>query len=162
MKSLTTALILLAAVSIPAASAGEPRRQPKRQWEYQVLTKQKVLDLGKKDLGAGLNRLGDDGWELVAVDTDYIFKRPRDDDRRRVAELKVKVAMLESDVEDLKDRVGWTTKMVRKGFAPANELRGVKAALEVAEAALERARRELQASQPDPAKPADKTPPRTK
>jgi Bacterial type II/III secretion system short domain len=50
-------------------------------WEYKTLLKSQITELGKTDLGAGLNALGDEGWELVAVDrpekgtATYIFKR---------------------------------------------------------------------------------------
>jgi hypothetical protein len=51
-----------AAAPVPekAVSAG-----PK--WEYKVLTKDEILELGNKDFTAGLNKLGDEGWELIAV-----------------------------------------------------------------------------------------------
>jgi hypothetical protein len=66
------------------AAAASPR------WEYRVLTGQQVLELGKKDVTAGLNRLGAEGWELAAVRAaapfgrrgggdeaaEYYFKRP--------------------------------------------------------------------------------------
>jgi hypothetical protein len=38
------------------------------RWEYQVLTKEQVADLGKNNLAAGLNKLGEESWELVAVE----------------------------------------------------------------------------------------------
>lgn len=51
-------------------------------WEYKALVKSQITELGKTDLGAGLNALGDEGWELVAVDAGkgqatYIFKRAK-------------------------------------------------------------------------------------
>jgi hypothetical protein len=57
------------------------------RWEYRVLSAPQVRELGKKDLEAGLNKLGDEGWELVAIDpatkaikvtsAEYYFKRPK-------------------------------------------------------------------------------------
>src|SRR5262245_30412877 len=57
-------------------------------WEYKTATAKEVRDLANNDLTAGLNRLGEDGWELVAVeprsdtgrslrDATYYFKRPK-------------------------------------------------------------------------------------
>jgi uncharacterized protein (TIGR03067 family) len=61
--------------------AGGRHGSPPR-WEYRTLTRQQLLDLGKKDVTAGLNRMGDSGWELVAVQrgestgpAEYYFKR---------------------------------------------------------------------------------------
>src|SRR5438128_2347809 len=54
---------------------GQPEGAPK--WEYRILTKEQIIELGKKDLAAGLNQLGDQGWELAAVETAFIFKRSR-------------------------------------------------------------------------------------
>jgi internalin A len=49
---------------------------PKTQWEYKVLAKDQVNELGKGILAAGLNQLGQKGWELSAVDNgSYILKR---------------------------------------------------------------------------------------
>ena len=60
------ALIALGTVTCLAeAPAGKAAGRP--QWEYQTLSRVKVTELGKNDFAAGLNKLGDDGWELVAV-----------------------------------------------------------------------------------------------
>jgi hypothetical protein len=66
------------------AAAGGSRR-----WEYRLATRQQLLELGKNDVAAGLNKVGAEGWELVAVRpgagrpegrgdaaTEYYFKRP--------------------------------------------------------------------------------------
>jgi hypothetical protein len=66
------------------AAAGGPRR-----WDYRLATRQQLLELGKNDVAAGLNQVGAEGWELVAVrpgagrpegrgdvSTEYYFKRP--------------------------------------------------------------------------------------
>jgi hypothetical protein len=57
------------------------------QWEYAVHDKDALAKLGGGDVAAGLNKLGDEGWELVAVDAhefasrrgrgveDFYFKR---------------------------------------------------------------------------------------
>ena len=48
------------------------------QVEDKVLGDLDVLKLGKDNLQAGLNRLGDDSWELVGVfQGQYVFKRAR-------------------------------------------------------------------------------------
>jgi hypothetical protein len=60
------------ATQAPKTGGAPPAAPP---WEYQVLPKERVLELGKKDLAAGLNALGAKGWELAAVDNGYIFRR---------------------------------------------------------------------------------------
>jgi hypothetical protein len=46
------------------------------RWEYKVVSEADILKLGKDDLAAGLNKLGEDGWELVAFEkTRFILKR---------------------------------------------------------------------------------------
>jgi hypothetical protein len=82
--------VLFAAASSPV-TAGDEAPQAKGavapKWEYQALSKEQVVAHGKKDLAAGLNKLGDDGWELVAVvpegrperragQATFYFKRP--------------------------------------------------------------------------------------
>ncbi len=56
-----------------AKTSGTAKAGPR--WEYQVLPKDRVIELGQKDLAAGLNALGAQGWELAAVDNVYIFRR---------------------------------------------------------------------------------------
>src|SRR5947209_13793157 len=58
---------------------GEPMHP---RWEYAAHGRSEVEKLGGDDFRAGLNKLGDQGWELVAVepgaagrDTAYTFKR---------------------------------------------------------------------------------------
>jgi hypothetical protein len=87
------AVVLLVAAGSAAAAADEgakTKAAPPAKWEYQVLTHDQIADLAKKDFAAGLNKLGADGWELVAVEprTDrdhgakpsgqaaFYFKRP--------------------------------------------------------------------------------------
>jgi hypothetical protein len=68
-----SAALVVAALSAGAAAAGDDKDRagdaaaPK--WEYQALGKQKVLERGKNDLTAGLNKFGEEGWELVAVES---------------------------------------------------------------------------------------------
>jgi len=58
-----------------------PLARPK--WECKVMTELDVLKLGKDNLAAGLNSLGEEGWELITrvVEGDnarqFIFKRPK-------------------------------------------------------------------------------------
>jgi hypothetical protein len=114
------------------------------KWDYRVLTKGEVLELGNKDLTTALNKLGDEGWELAAIDSAYIFKRPKGPSRQQVeAALKERLALAEAEVEHLKERVAWVTRMARKGFVAEQRLEADKAALQVAEVILDRARREL-------------------
>jgi hypothetical protein len=142
---------LLLAVSMaggqPPASA-----EPSTTWEYRVLKKEQVIDLGKKDLAAGLNLLGGQGWELAAVDKEYIFKRARNINWNRIQDLKDRIALIESDVDLGKDRVGWAKRMVRKGFLSENQLLAEREWLHRAELALDSAQHELRALQPEPVK----------
>jgi hypothetical protein len=91
-------LMVLAAVWPAAVDPTKPTR-----WEYRVLTAHELYKLGTsknswgletrelqsreflKGVETGLNKLGDEGWELVSVDgtggrtpreAKYIFKRP--------------------------------------------------------------------------------------
>jgi hypothetical protein len=66
--------------------AGGPKPLPLPKWEYRVLTREEIQELGKNNLTAGLNELGKDGWELVSVfpgftppktgPDQFYFKRP--------------------------------------------------------------------------------------
>jgi len=53
------------------------------KWEYKVLNRGEIADLGNKDFATGLNKLGDEGWEMVALGPgvrntqEYYFKRPK-------------------------------------------------------------------------------------
>jgi hypothetical protein len=125
-------------------------------FEYRVLTKEQVLELGKKDLAAGLNQLGNDRWELAAVDGVYIFKRAKVASDKRVEELKNQIALLEADVVMLQDRVAWAERMVRKGYLTEQRLRSEQAALNKAEITLQQARKDLQALLAEPKRPASK------
>ena len=67
----------LASSILPESLASDERLPdvvPK--WEYQILTKEQIIELGKKDLTAGLNRLGEQGWELAAVEGPTSLNEP--------------------------------------------------------------------------------------
>jgi hypothetical protein len=154
MKHAVRSIVLLAlgvaACPLPGtAVSAEAMPDGIRKWEYRVLTKDQVLDLGKKNLEAGLNKLGEEGWELAAVDGAYIFKRSREPNRRRVEEIKQQIAMLESDLELLKDRAAWAERMARKGFFTDRQAEVERLRLKRAELALDRARKELQSLSPE-------------
>ncbi|HVS37770.1 MAG TPA: secretin N-terminal domain-containing protein [Gemmataceae bacterium] len=87
------ALIVVIAVG-SSALAGDAGKDPGKlnapaspKWEYKALKATEIIDLGKGDQNAGLNVLGDEGWELVAVEpsvpggrvlkeSSFYFKRP--------------------------------------------------------------------------------------
>src|SRR5271169_6346014 len=67
-------LVLFGVVAgIPLGSAfGQTERSGTSvKWEYRVLTQEKVAELGKNDVAAGLNILGEEGWQLVAVEAAF-------------------------------------------------------------------------------------------
>ncbi len=48
------------------------------QWEYKGVSEADLLKLGKDDFAAGLNKLGEEGWELVLHENHrYVFKRQK-------------------------------------------------------------------------------------
>src|SRR6516162_1884631 len=115
-KSIPMAFVLLIAAVVSATSQVEVRAADATsyvvtKWEYRVLTKEQILDLGKKDLAAGLNQLGDEGWELAAVESAYIFKRPRQ--QRTVEDARRQLAAAEADAEMQKDRAAWSERMFK-------------------------------------------------
>jgi hypothetical protein len=132
----------------------KPAAVPK--WEYRVLTKQQVIELGKKDLAAGLNQLGSDGWELAAVDAAYIFKRAVELHGKQVADLKGQLAFAESDLETWKDRVAWSKRMAKKGYLSEQQVNAERVQLRRAEIALDKARRELKSIPSNSKEPAAK------
>jgi len=147
MKAVPTATMLLAIAvacgTIPAGAVlAEERPGAAVKWEYRVLTKEPVMDLGKKDLVAGLNKLGDDGWELVVVEPAYVFKRQKQQDVTRLEDAKRRLLLAQTDVDMWKDRVAWSERMVKKGYVTETRLQEEKALLKAAEAALEKAHRD--------------------
>jgi hypothetical protein len=137
------------------AAAAESKPDAVVLWEYRVLTRDQVLDLGKKDLASGLNKLGDEGWELVVAEPAYIFKRPRDQVRKQAADLKRRITLMESDVEMRKDRVAWSERMLRKGYMTEQQANAARLQLKAAEMALDEARKELKDAPPGPMEPAE-------
>ena len=91
-----------------AARAAEGNGNGGLKWEYRVLTRDQISDLGKKDLAVGLNKLGNEGWELAAIDSSYIFKRPKVLNRISVEDAKNELTLIEADVDMLKERVAWS------------------------------------------------------
>jgi hypothetical protein len=75
-------------LSVPAA-AQPPAKRP--QWQYAVYYHSDLMALGEKTVNQNLSKLGEQGWELVAVtagirgekgedvstQTTYFFKRPK-------------------------------------------------------------------------------------
>src|SRR5262245_58095444 len=105
------ALLSLCALSPHATSQDKSakRKAPPEagaKWEYSVLTRAEVAKHGKDDFKAGLNKLGDEGWELVAVETrpgarpgatassSYYFKRPKQAAQAKAAEGKEVASVL--------------------------------------------------------------------
>jgi hypothetical protein len=96
MKRATVCALLVLCVTGPEALPQEKPGKGKAvaaraKWEYSVLTRDEVRKRGKGDLAAGLNALGEEGWEMVALGAgttnpagrgarpaaDYYFKRPK-------------------------------------------------------------------------------------
>ena len=143
----------------PALFAEEmPRAVPK--WEYRVLTKDQVIDLGKKDLTAGLNRLGDESWELVAIEpaqaaergsglapkpAQFYFKRPARLTVKQLEVLKKLVQSAELNVTMWMEWVARMENMARSGYYTKRELQLDKDQLKAAETVLEKARKDLAA-----------------
>ena len=140
LGALVATLAVTAAGS--AGSAGGKTDAPPR-WEYRVLSKQQVIQQGKNDLVAGLNELGEQGWELVAVDGGYIFKRRRPGTGASVEDLKRRLADAEGNVEAERERLAWSELMARKGFLSEASIEAERTRMKQVQAAAERARREL-------------------
>lgn len=51
-----------------APAPEQPAFAAPRRWEYGVYTYADILGKGDDDFDAGLNKLGDEGWELVSID----------------------------------------------------------------------------------------------
>jgi hypothetical protein len=132
----------------PMVWSADPKPDATFKWEYRIVTKEQLLDLGNKDLVAGLNKLGDEGWELIAVEPLYIFKRPKPTPKQ-LEEVKRQVLLAEAAVEGWKDRVAWSERMVKKGYLTDRHLEEEKKQLQAAEIALEKAQKELKAFQPE-------------
>jgi hypothetical protein len=82
-------LWLKAAASSQGTTVQGPQAKGVR-WGYAVYSQGDLMGLGEKTIHGNLNKLGEDGWELVAVapgltsaapgatrETTYFFKRPK-------------------------------------------------------------------------------------
>jgi hypothetical protein len=143
LKTASLALGTLLVVCAGGLDAGETGTAPR--WEYRVLSKEQILELGMKDLAAGLNRVGREGWELAAVDNAYIFKRRLEIGATSIEALKQRLALLEGEIAMRKERVVWSERMERKGFLSASQVEAGRASLQQAEISAGQARRELDA-----------------
>ena len=153
-----TGLLVLLALAIgagpPSARAAEAPADDIAKWEYRVLTKDQVIELGKKDLAAGLNLLGEEGWELAAVESAFIFKRPKQ--TKSLEELKRRLAAAEAAAAMQAERAAWSESMVKKGFLGQAQLHAERQLLKERELALEKAKKDLQ---PHPASQKKDQPP---
>ena len=70
-------------------------------------------------------------------------KKAREQPRQPPAELRARIAELESDLEMRQDRAAWAARMVKKGFMTVGQAQADQAAARAAAAALERAQREI-------------------
>jgi hypothetical protein len=147
-KAIPSAFVLFAVAFASAALpvialSAEGTSNAVTRWEYRVLTKDQVLDLGKKDLAAGLNTLGEEGWELVAVEPAYIFKRPRQ--QKKLEDLQRQVSVAESDLAAWRDRAAWSERMARKGLLSEKQAQADQQKLQDAQRAFDRAKQDLKA-----------------
>ena len=88
-----------------AGLGAEARSSALPKWEYRVLTKDEVLKLGQKDLTAGLNKLGDAGWELVAVESDAQEPASRAAQKSAQFYFKRPANLIEKQAEAIKERI---------------------------------------------------------
>jgi hypothetical protein len=164
MKAIPMAVVLLVAgvavgiLPFSAASAAESKPGVVFRWEYHVLTEEQVIALGKKDLAAGLNKLGDEGWELVTVGAHYVFKRPKDLAQKQAADIQRQIAVAEADVEAWKERVTWSERMLKKGYLTEKHVETERAQLKKAETVLDLARMALENLPSAPKEPDQKEP----
>ena len=114
------------------------------RWEYEVLTKDKVIALGGKDLAAGLNLLGGQGWELAGIDGSYIFKRRKEPAGKRGQDVKELIPLIEADVAQLKERVSWSERMLRKGYMSQGKVEAERLRLTSAEYSLQKVRGQVE------------------
>src|SRR5262245_53185030 len=64
-----TMLAVLAVFAVGAIGlAGDEKVSALWKWEYRIASKDELAELGHKNVAAGLNKLGEEGWELVAVE----------------------------------------------------------------------------------------------
>jgi hypothetical protein len=148
MKAMRIGLALLG-LACAALQRGELSAQDRPSgfltWEYRVLTKDQVLALGQKELVAGLNRLGEQGWELAAVDSAYIFKRAKDQTAMQLGELNLRFEAAKSDVDDWRGRSAWSSRMAKKGLMAQAQADSDKSRLRISELALDLIRKQIEA-----------------
>jgi hypothetical protein len=142
---------------VPSLSADD---KPVSKWEYRVLSRDQLVELGKNDLAAGLNKLGNEGWELAVVDGAYIFKRPKAQHEKEIAELKLRIAVLNSDIEMQKDRLAWTSRMFKMGYLSKQAVVAEQTRLENLELVLEKMNRDLERLVSPPIEPIPRAIPR--
>lgn len=165
-------LVFAVAAVADAGKAGAPWK-----WEYRVASKDELAALGSKNVAAGLNKLGEEGWELVAIEPgfaappgavgsappQYYFKRPKDLPVAQREAAARRVAAAEAEVELWKDRAAYSARMYRRGLLAENLAKIDQARLRQAELSLEAAKRELEAlpseKAPPPKEPPDKETP---
>jgi hypothetical protein len=152
----------LASGVLPGSEVPEERQSDAvTRWEYQILTKEQIIELGKKDLTAGLNRLGEQGWELAAVEAAFIFKRAKPQNGERIEDVKRRIALIEIDVQMWKDRVAWSERMLKKGFMSQAQVNGERMELKKNEITLDSLQRELGSLSSNPGDAArSRNPPR--
>lgn len=139
------AFVLLAVVTVvqPSRVAASSPSAAATMWEYKVLTKEQVIDLGKKDLAAGLNKLGSEGWELAGIDSAYIFKRPMQPSKD-LADIKRQLAAAEANLGMQKERVSWSERMVKKGYITQLQVQAETLRLNDAQSNFEKLKKELE------------------
>jgi hypothetical protein len=148
-----------AAASSPADAFGqEARSASPTKWEYRILTREQVAELGKNDVKAGLNILGEEGWQLAAVEAAFIpekdskasaksaqfyLMRPKEPIGAQREEAQKRIAMAKADLAQWEDRVAWCVRMAKKGYLTEAQVQADTARLMQAKAALDKAEREL-------------------
>jgi hypothetical protein len=142
------------------------------RWEYRIVTRSELAALGDKNIAAGLNKLGEEGWELVAIepgftappgaggstDSQYCFKRPKDLPFFQRASAARRVATAEAEVEMWRERAAYSERMYKKGFLTENQAQFDRLRLRQAELTLDAAKRELEALPPERTPPPKESP----
>src|SRR5262249_9226058 len=134
------------------------------KWEYRILTKEQVADLGKGDVAVGLNRLGEQGWELAAIEpavapvkdpsAQFYLKRPTGWDYRQPSRpgLEPRVEAARANLDAWKERAAWSKRMAKKGLMSEAQADADRERLQHAARSLEQAERELKALPAEPQK----------
>ena len=135
--------------------AGDEKVGALWKWEYRIASKDELAELGNRNVAAGLNKLGEEGWELVAVESgaaavpvQFYLKRLKDLPLAQREAATRRVAAAEAEVELWRERAAYSERMVKKGFLAENQARADLAQLRHAEVLLSSARRELEALTP--------------